>query len=57
MNVVWNTCKRELSKTATKSLFENFQSQLFKKFRKRQYIVYGFITMLSPVPICDEMKS
>ena len=57
MNVVWNTCKRELGKTATKSLFENFQSQLFKKFRKRQYIVYGFITMLSPVPICDEMKS
>ena len=38
-------------KTTTKSLFENFQRELLfreiyvdKVFRKKQYIVYGFIT-------------
>ena len=27
-----------------------------KYLEKRQYIIYGLITLLSPVPICYEIK-
>ena len=51
-------------KTTTKGLFENSQYEpLFREiyvdkvFRKKQYIVYGFIAYFFPVLICYEIKS
>ena len=57
MIVVWNKCKRELCgmkyvnamKTTTKNSLEDFQRQprsrgIYKNHKKKQYMVYGFIT-------------